>query len=93
MRTQFLDVFRGFDFMQDLVTDMVRTDLGERPTIAEVESRFNEIFGQLSRWKLRSRLVRKNEWLIERGVNGLVHSIWTAKYLVKRLPPLPVPDT
>ena len=85
-------VYRGFDFMKDLIDDMVQADPGKRPTIEEVESRFNEKFHRLTRWKLRSRLVRKNEWLIERGIYGIVHAIRTAKYLMKRLPPLPVPD-
>lgn len=86
-------VYRGFGFMQELVADMVQADPAQRLTIEEVESRFNALFDRLSRWKLRTRLVRKNEWLIERGIYGLVHTIRTLKYLVKRLPPLPVPDT
>ena len=78
--------------MQDLVADMVQDDPAKRPTIAEVESRFNEKLGQLTPRKLRSRLVRKNEWLIERAIRGMIHAVRTAKYLAKRLPPLPFPD-
>ena len=85
-------MYRGFDFVQDLILDMVKADPTARPTIEEVELRFNEISGRLSRWKLRARLARKNEWLIEQGMYSLIHTIRTAKYIVKRLSPVPTPN-
>ncbi|KZT71750.1 hypothetical protein DAEQUDRAFT_665556 [Daedalea quercina L-15889] len=95
MRTQFVGVrkYRGFDFMQQLVADMVQADPVKRPTIEEVETRFDESSRRLSRWKLRSRLVGKDEFALERGIYGIGHMIRTAKYLIKRLPPVPTPTS
>ena len=47
--------------MEPLVTDMVQTDPTKRPAMGEVVTRFSEIRGKLTTWKLRSRLARKNE--------------------------------
>ncbi|TFY55493.1 hypothetical protein EVJ58_g8216 [Rhodofomes roseus] len=85
--------YRGFEFMQTLVADMVQRDPAKRPTIAEVESRFDEAFRTLSKWKLRSRLVQKNEIILERAIYGIGHIFRTAKYVVKRLPPVPTPSS
>jgi len=92
MRTQFVNKYRGFEFMQQLVDDMVQADPEKRPTIAEVEARFDESFRALSKWKLRSRLVRRNEFLLERAIYGIGHIFRTAKYVAKRLPPVPTPS-
>ncbi|TFY60102.1 hypothetical protein EVJ58_g5351 [Rhodofomes roseus] len=87
MRTQFVNQYRGFEFMQQLVTDMVQSDPEKRPTIAKVETQFDKSFRQLSIWKLRLRLVQRNEIALKRAIYAIAHIFRTAKYAVKRLPP------
>jgi hypothetical protein len=53
--------FQGFEFMEPLVADMVQNDPTKRPRMDEVVARFREIKGKLSSWKLRSRIVRRDE--------------------------------
>lgn len=79
--------------MQHLVADMVQDDPAKRPPIEEVETRFEESVSTLSHWKLRSRLVGKREDLLLRGIYGIGHIVRTAKYLIKRLPPVPSPSS
>ncbi|TFY60104.1 hypothetical protein EVJ58_g5352 [Rhodofomes roseus] len=91
MRTKFVAYYRGFEFMHPLVADMLQSDPAKRPSIAEVETRFDEAFRGLTKRKLRSRLVRKDEIMLERAIYGTAHVFRTVKYLVKRLPPVPTP--
>jgi hypothetical protein len=53
--------FQGFEFMEPLIADMVQDDPTKRPKMDEVVIRFREIKGKLSSWKLRSRIVRRDE--------------------------------
>ena len=53
--------FEGFEFMEALVSDMVQDDPTKRPKMDEVVTRFREIKRKLSSWKLRSRIVRRDE--------------------------------
>ncbi|KZT71751.1 hypothetical protein DAEQUDRAFT_755590 [Daedalea quercina L-15889] len=92
MRTHFVNKYRGFEFMQELVANMVQDDPAKRPTIEEVDTRFDQSFRRLSNWKLRSRLVRQNEIALERGIYGISYAIRTMTYIVKRLPSVPTPS-
>jgi hypothetical protein len=53
--------YRGLEFIQPLITDMVQEDPTKRPKMDEVVTRFAEIKKRLSTWKLRSRMARNNE--------------------------------
>ncbi|EPQ57119.1 hypothetical protein GLOTRDRAFT_127494 [Gloeophyllum trabeum ATCC 11539] len=81
----------GFDFLSPLVADMVRADPSKRPTIDEVISRFEQSVKQLSSWKLRSRVVDRDE----HPVVGLYRSVghWTRRirFILTRVPPIPMP--
>ncbi|KAH9834890.1 uncharacterized protein C8Q71DRAFT_797679 [Rhodofomes roseus] len=88
---EYLQEYRGFEFIEQLVADMVQSDPQKRPTIAEVETRFDAISRELSWWKLRTRLVYKDETVFERAVLSTVHFFRTAKFLAKRRPPIPTP--
>ncbi|KAH9920118.1 uncharacterized protein B0H18DRAFT_1193589 [Fomitopsis serialis] len=93
MRTTFFEKYRGFGFMKQLVADMVQDDPEKRPTIAEVGTRFDKICRRLSWWKLRTRLVAKEETGLERAVFSTMHFFWTAKLVAKRLPSVPIPSS
>ncbi|EGN93995.1 hypothetical protein SERLA73DRAFT_115488 [Serpula lacrymans var. lacrymans S7.3] len=81
----------GFDFMEPLVKDMVQTDPAKRPTMDEVVARFDQILKQLSSWKLRSRVVDKEDGNITGLYRGVTH--WTRRigYIIRRLPAIPTP--
>ncbi|TBU48088.1 kinase-like domain-containing protein [Dichomitus squalens] len=91
VRTVLLQEYRGLDFMQPLVDEMVQTEPGKRPTIQEVVSRFELLMGSLSTWRLRSRLATRNEnWLI-RSIRVIAHAFRTIFYVLIFRPALPKP--
>ncbi|KAF9001610.1 kinase-like domain-containing protein [Cyathus striatus] len=53
--------YRGLEFMEDLVADMVQVDPKRRPSMDEVMTRFTAIVWDLSDSKLQSRAVTMNE--------------------------------
>ena len=56
---------------------MVQDDPTKRPSIEEVEKRFEQSVRTLSTWKLRSRLVGKREDILSRGIYGIGHVVLT----------------
>ncbi|KAJ7213429.1 kinase-like domain-containing protein [Mycena pura] len=88
IRTDFLHVRGGFDFMEPLVKEMVRDDPTKRPTIDEVVDRFEVIRKNLTSGKLRSRVVGKNEfpYLPHRVV---AHGFCRLRSILLRIPALP----
>ncbi|EPT04685.1 hypothetical protein FOMPIDRAFT_1034786 [Fomitopsis schrenkii] len=92
IREAFLEKYRNMDFIRPLISEMVQPDPERRPTIDEVVSRAEKLFNSLSSWTLRSRLVEKDETSFERIVFGIAHVFRTARYVVKRLPAVPIPS-
>lgn len=70
---------RGFDFMRPLLQDMCQDDPTKRPTMKEVVSRFESLVKGLSGWKLRSRVVSKQERFMHRAVYFPSH--WTRQFI------------
>ncbi|EGO25701.1 hypothetical protein SERLADRAFT_415172 [Serpula lacrymans var. lacrymans S7.9] len=89
IRENFLLTKRGLEFMLPLVKDMVQDDPVKRPTMDEVVARFDEILKELSSWKLRSRVIYKEDSNIESLYHGVVH--WTRRisYIVRRVSAIP----
>ena len=71
---------------------MVQLEPEKRPTIEEVSSKAAKMFARLSAWKLRDRVVERKETVLERTLFGFSHLFRTVKYIVKRLPAVPVPS-
>ena len=70
---------------------MVQEDPTKRPTMDEVVTRFAEMRKKLSTWKLRSRMVRKNEiWLIA-AWRTVSHWYRTVGYVLTRKAAIPEP--
>ncbi|TBU31673.1 kinase-like domain-containing protein [Dichomitus squalens] len=91
VRTVLLQKYRGLDFMQPLVDEMVQTEPGKRPTIQQVVSQFELLMGSLSTWRPRSRLATRNEnWLI-RSIRVIAHAFRTIFYVLTLRPALPKP--
>jgi hypothetical protein len=83
--------YNGFEFIQPLITDMVQEDPAKRPTMDEVGTRFAEIQGKLSTWKLRSRMVRNNEIWPVAAWRALKHWRRTIGYALTRKGAIPEP--
>ncbi|KAH9987573.1 hypothetical protein BJV77DRAFT_1152165 [Russula vinacea] len=86
-----LPIRGGFEFMEPLVTDMVQNDPTNRPTMDEVVTRFSEIKGKLSTWKLRSRIARKNELWPVTAWKSVGHWYRTVGYILGRKAAIPEP--
>jgi hypothetical protein len=72
----------GFEFLQERVLNMVQDNPSKRPTMDEVVRRFDVIRRGLSSWKLRSRIIPRDEHAIEvmfRGLGGLTRRV---KYIL-----------
>lgn len=82
---------RSLEFLRPLVEDMTRKVPEERPTMDEAFRRFEELRMSLSDWKLRSRFVYRNEFLVGRMYRACRHVLRTVKYLHRKLPALPTP--
>ncbi|KAF8069047.1 kinase-like domain-containing protein [Lyophyllum atratum] len=80
---------RGFEFMRELISDMVNDDPSKRPAMSEVTSRFEDIVKGLSNWKLRSRVIDVDE----PGSTGFFRSTahWTRQlgHIVRGCPSIP----
>ena len=83
--------YQGFEFMEPLVTDMVQNDPMKRPTMDEVVTRFSEIRGKLSTWKLRSRIARKYELWPVTAWKSVGHWYCTVGYILGRKAAIPEP--
>ncbi|KZT10870.1 uncharacterized protein LAESUDRAFT_672427 [Laetiporus sulphureus 93-53] len=89
IREDFLKTYRGVEFMQPLVHDMVDDDPAKRPTIDQVVTRFADLRGKLGYWKLRSRLVPWKEFWIMKIYRTIRHILRTIGYIVMNRPPVP----
>ncbi|KAF9230285.1 hypothetical protein BU15DRAFT_91146 [Melanogaster broomeanus] len=76
----FIKAKRGFNFIEPLIADMVQPDPTKRPTMDQVVARFDRIRRGLSRWKLRSRVVDKEEAVLERVTRTASH--WTRRIML-----------
>ncbi|TFK92741.1 hypothetical protein K466DRAFT_480048 [Polyporus arcularius HHB13444] len=91
IRTDFIEKYLNFDFMQLLVTDMVQDDPLKRPTMDQVAERFEKIQSSLSVWKLRSRLVGRKDSTVMGFFRTFKHMSRTLGFIFNRVPPLPSP--
>ncbi|KAJ6625334.1 hypothetical protein B0H10DRAFT_2003065 [Mycena sp. CBHHK59/15] len=76
--------------MELLVADVVQTDPSLRPDMDEVVRRFGETVQGLSSWKLRSRVSKAAD--IFGSYYSVPHWIRRLRFIVKRVPPIPVPS-
>jgi hypothetical protein len=84
--------YKGFEFMEPLITLMVQDDPLTRPTMGEVIARFSEIRKGMSTWKLRSRLSRKDEIWPVAAWKAVNHWTQTARYVLARRAAIPEPS-
>ncbi|KAG2135813.1 hypothetical protein DEU56DRAFT_737574 [Suillus clintonianus] len=89
IQQDFLLPRKGFEFMKELIDDMVQDDPAKRPSMDEVVSRYEVISKGLSTWKLRSRVKSVNENSLTAIFRGVVHWSLHLQYLLRRLPAIP----
>jgi hypothetical protein len=78
--------------MKDLVASMTQDNPQQRPTMDEVVVRFGNITKRLSSWKLRSRVVNKDERRLRGVVRSSVHWVKQAGLIIRRVPAIPTYD-
>jgi len=79
----------GLEFLKPLVDDMVRDDPSKRPTMEQAVERFDSIRQYLSTWKLRSRVIDKDEGPFEHLYRGAAHWKRRIGFIAKRVPATP----
>ncbi|KAI0041040.1 hypothetical protein FA95DRAFT_1501972 [Auriscalpium vulgare] len=89
IRQNFIFRYRGFSFMRPLVDDMVAQDPDKRPQMDEVATRFKEIRNSVSSWKMRSRMVRRDEAILNGVRTSAVHWYRRLGYTLTRKPAIP----
>ncbi|RDB25045.1 hypothetical protein Hypma_007489 [Hypsizygus marmoreus] len=80
---------KGFDFMHELVADMVQDDPKARPTMDQVVSRFNDIVLGLSTWKLRGRVASVDERRVRGTLRSIAHWTKQLRFMARRIPAIP----
>lgn len=75
--------------MAPLVAEMVQDDPSKRPTIDEVVARFDKVKKALPWWKLRARLVRRDEPTLFYIPRAIGHAVKTMGYIMSLRPAVP----
>ncbi|KAG6830443.1 hypothetical protein H0H92_000746 [Tricholoma furcatifolium] len=77
----------GFEFMRELVSDMMNNDPDKRPTMDEVMPRLQTIIEGLDEWTLRSPVMTVGK---EYGIFGLIgHWAKQFTYMLRGIPAIP----
>ncbi|KAF9462414.1 kinase-like domain-containing protein [Collybia nuda] len=80
---------RGLSFMEPLVRDMCHKDPAKRPKMHEVVKRFEVLTASLPWWKLRSRVIPREEHIFLRMFRFPGHWGRQAIAILKRRPAIP----
>jgi hypothetical protein len=89
IRLDFIKDKIGFNFMNDLVNDMVQDDPAKRPSMDEVVRRFEDIRQRLSGYKLRSRVARRKDGTLKNIYRSVSHIGQLVRYSLSGLPAIP----
>ncbi|OJT15428.1 hypothetical protein TRAPUB_8016 [Trametes pubescens] len=91
IRINIMKYYRGVEFLEPLVQDMVQDDPSKRPTIQDVIRRFDKLVKPLGSRKLRSRLIYRKETPSDAFIQRIAHAFRTARYILARKPAIPQP--
>ncbi|OCH88107.1 hypothetical protein OBBRIDRAFT_758768 [Obba rivulosa] len=89
----YLQKYLGLEFMEALVVEMTHSEPSERPTMIEVVTHFDKLYSGLAFRTLRRRLVDRRESSLTRLVLDVKHTFVSFGYMLRRLPPIPIPRT
>ncbi|EIN06245.1 kinase-like protein [Punctularia strigosozonata HHB-11173 SS5] len=91
VRKYIIEKYHGFDFLSDLMNDMMVVDPSKRPTMDDVMDRLDKIVKSTGSWRLRSRVAARDE----HSIMGLYRAIghWKRRviFIVMRTPAIPTP--
>lgn len=79
--------------MQPLIADMVQGDPSKRPTMDETIKRFDVIRSDLSSWKLRSRVIDKEENLLDGVLRSTSHWMRRIRFMTRGVSAIPTPTS
>ncbi|KAJ6476541.1 kinase-like domain-containing protein [Mycena vitilis] len=83
---------QGFEFMDELVANMMQNDPAKRPSMDEVVRRFSQIKAGLSSWKLRSRFTSEKTFGVGQSTIYWARQLYfMALFHGKRVPAIPTP--
>lgn len=74
--------------MKPLVDSMTASDPAQRPTMDEVVARFEDIKGDLSSWRLRSRVVKGDDFPFP-IFRIFGHWLRRVGFMARRIPAIP----
>ncbi|KAI0044702.1 hypothetical protein FA95DRAFT_1561964 [Auriscalpium vulgare] len=89
IRECFILRYHGFSMMQPLVNDMVAQEPAKRPQMDEVVTRFKAIRASVTSWKMRSRMVRRDEDFVVKVYRATGHWYRRLGYILTRTPAIP----
>ncbi|KAN0140572.1 Protein kinase-like domain containing protein [Lactarius tabidus] len=92
VREDYLQKYKGLEFMEPLITEMVQDDPLRRPVMGEVIARFSDLRKGISTWKLRSRISRKDEIWPVAAWKAVNHWTRTARYVLASRAAIPEPS-
>ncbi|KAL4243618.1 hypothetical protein ABKN59_011686 [Abortiporus biennis] len=94
IRIDFLLTYHGLEFMQPLIDEMVQTDPSKRPTMEEVVKQFSDIYRNIPKSTLRSRLVGQHESrdILINVKRSVTHYVRTFIHILLRRNPMPTPS-
>lgn len=75
--------------MRPLIANMIQKDPSKRPTMAEVVWQFDALRADLSKWKLRSRLVDRGENAYHSVTRGTSHWMRQIGLITRGIPAVP----
>ncbi|KAA1478171.1 hypothetical protein DENSPDRAFT_660516 [Dentipellis sp. KUC8613] len=88
IRTNFIQPYRNFKFLDALMNKMITEDPLRRPTIHDAFSEFKLLSGSLSSMRLRARLVRRDEFLVAGIWRAGRHLFRSLRWISYGFPPL-----
>lgn len=88
---EFIRKYQGFEFMQDLASNMTHSDPAKRPLIEEVVASFSRIRESLSGFKLRSPLTSKKQPSLFTAFRRARQAIRSLYYVVSNKSAIPQP--
>jgi len=89
IKTDCLDEFIGFEFLEPLVADLRQEDPKKRPTADAAFAQFESLIKGLDKGKLRGRVVYREDSRLSNLAHGVSH--WTRRisYTLRGVPPMP----
>ncbi|EIN06250.1 hypothetical protein PUNSTDRAFT_127605 [Punctularia strigosozonata HHB-11173 SS5] len=91
VREYIIKKYHGFEFLSSLTDDMTLVDPSKRPTMDQVMERLDKIVTSAGSWKMRSRVVARDEHPIMGLYRAIGHWKRRVVFIFTRTPAIPTP--